>query len=589
MDSRDIATLQHPDSDGAEAPLKVLLVDDDAFNRQYMAILLQAGGFSVLHAADGREAVAAFREHRPDLVFMDIVMPGMDGYEATQIIKAESTEGHVPVIFLTALTDTESLSKCLSCGGDDFLTKPYNDIILRAKLNAHARIRRLTVALNERNRQLHQFRHRTEREHRVAERVFSNTLAAGQVAHGAVSFRVSPLAIFNGDVFQCSLAPDGSLIVLLGDFTGHGLTAAIGALPVSEIFSTLVRNGRTLGQIAFELNHRLREILPEDMFFAAVLLSMSADGRAATVWSGGLPDLLLFDTQQRLRGRVSSQHMPLGILDDDEFDAQLQTIPLCHGDRLYLYTDGVIEARRDDQTIFGDDNLIDALSSVSRTDSAVDAVVAALTRFVGDSSQSDDVSIIEVRSEPTGSTAAEGEACTSSGAMPWQLSIPLRGESLRRINPVPQLASLLRGTPIPEEHRDLICTLLAEMYSNAVEHGVLGMDSRPKEDESSYVEYYEARKRDLADVRDGYVNIALEYTPQLFGGELLLRVQDSGKGFPIDPSEQHSPADNEEFHGMDLLRSLCEELHYDRSSNTLEAVYRWSTPGASQSSESFVI
>lgn len=178
-------------------------------------------------------------------------------------------------------------------------------------------------------------------------------------------------------------------------------------------------------------------------------------------------------------------------------------------------------------------------------------------------------------------SALANEARNTSGEMPWQLSVPLQGEALRRINPVPWLARMLACSGVPEQHRDVICTLLAEMYSNAVEHGLLSMDSRIKQHEAGYVDYYDARIRDLQAVRDGFITLSMAFSPQPNGGALILRVQDSGQGFAFDPNEQHSPADDEVFHGMDLMRVLCEKLTYDRASNTLEAVYRWTDVTAS--------
>lgn len=185
--------------------------------------------------------------------------------------------------------------------------------------------------------------------------------------------------------------------------------------------------------------------------------------------------------------------------------------------------------------------------------------------------------------EPSGTEqdTTANDVPIAHGEMPWQLRIPLNGDALRRINPVPTLAGMLSASGIPEQHRDVICTLLSEMYSNAVEHGVLAMDSTIKQHEAGYVDYYTARIRDLPAVGEGFINITLEYSPQPQGAVLILRIQDSGQGFSVDPHQQHSPADDEAFHGMDLMRSLCEKLTYDRDSNTLEAIYRWHDAPAS--------
>lgn len=556
--------------------LRVLIADDEDFNRTYLQILLSAQGYQCLEASNGQQAVDIFKQEQPDIVIMDVLMPTMDGYTATQLIKRQSQHSHVPVIFLTGLTDTPALSKCIASGGDDFITKPFNELILTAKINAHARIRRLTVDIEARNKQLAYFKSLTEREHVIAERVLSRTLASGQVQPTNVRTHLSPVALFNGDMFQTAVSPYGDLFILLGDFTGHGLSAAIGTLPVNEVFHALVRNERGVGQIALELNQRLANILPDDMFLAAAILSISRDGTELNLWAGGLPEIILTDSRGKMREKLAPQHMPLGILQDFEFDTAVQNRTLALGDRLYLYTDGVTEARGANGEMFGDQRLIETLAEANDKD-RIACVLRTLEAFTHGHDQTDDISLIEISAEPI---IVDPLAAPTGrpGTFPWQLTIPLRGESLCTVNPIPYLFEVLSRTDIPVDHRDIICTLLSELYSNSVEHGVLGLDSSGKAHEDGYVEYYAKRVTDLPHVNKGFVNLSIGYAPLATGGRLTMTVQDSGTGFLSDPLKVHSTADDERFHGLDMLRQLCETLNYDRATNTMRAVYRWNEP-----------
>ena len=127
--------------------LRVLIVDDDETNCLVLSAMLAKEGYTVLTAADGQEALVVFDREQPDMVLMDVMMPVMDGYEATRRMKACTGERFVPVIFLTALQDQAALVDCIACGGDDFLTKPYKRPILRAKLKALERVRALYATL----------------------------------------------------------------------------------------------------------------------------------------------------------------------------------------------------------------------------------------------------------------------------------------------------------------------------------------------------------------------------------------------------------------------------------------------------------
>ena len=137
--------------------LDILLADDDPTSSALTAAILRSQGHLVRLAADGAEAVALFGEKEPDLVLLDVLMPVMDGYQAAIQIRKITTGRFIPIIFLTALTDDNDLTRCIEAGGDDFLSKPYTPAILNAKIMAMDRIRHLYGELEK-------YKQRTEEE-----------------------------------------------------------------------------------------------------------------------------------------------------------------------------------------------------------------------------------------------------------------------------------------------------------------------------------------------------------------------------------------------------------------------------------------
>lgn len=133
--------------------MKVLVVDDTATNRQILQAFLRKLKFVVISADDGAQAVDRFRDEQPDIVLMDVMMPVMDGFEATRRIKAASTRW-VPVVFLSALDKEENLVAGLDAGGDDYLAKPINFVILEAKLRSLVRTLGLQRRLDEEVRRI---------------------------------------------------------------------------------------------------------------------------------------------------------------------------------------------------------------------------------------------------------------------------------------------------------------------------------------------------------------------------------------------------------------------------------------------------
>ncbi len=116
---------------------KILVVDDDATNLKYLLIRLTQAGFEISQATSGNEALELLDNYLPDLILLDIKMPGLDGFEVCRIVKQMEQTEDIPIIFLTALTDTVDKVKGFDAGGVDYVTKPINFDELNARINAH--------------------------------------------------------------------------------------------------------------------------------------------------------------------------------------------------------------------------------------------------------------------------------------------------------------------------------------------------------------------------------------------------------------------------------------------------------------------
>ena len=380
----------------AAPPLKILIVDDDPDSRALLRRFLKGEGFEIFSAEDGREGVERFKEVRPDIVLMDVMMPVMDGYEAARAIKAAAGERFVPVIFLTAVHDEKALARCVEYGGDDFLTKPYSRVILQAKIEALRRVRGLYRTLQAQRDELARHENRLRREQELAERVFSRIMTRGRVEAHNIRYLSQPAAISNGDLLLADRNEDGHQYVLLGDFTGHGLSAAMGALPVSQLFHRQVAEGAGVKEMVLALNEAVREVLPTGMFFAAALLEYIPEGMTVTLWSGGLPEALFYHGAAgdgRLE-RFSSRNLPMGVVGSAEMEPEVEVLRVARGDRFYLYSDGVIEARSEAEDLFGEERLEACLTG--DPDGFFDGIVTTLERFRGEHLQEDDISLLEL-------------------------------------------------------------------------------------------------------------------------------------------------------------------------------------------------
>ena len=173
-------------------PLRILIADDNETDRMILRTIVRKEGHEVILAANGAEAVRLFEENKPDLILLDVMMPVLDGLGAASAIRELLKEDYVPIIFLTSLQDAESLAQCLNSGGDDFMSKPYNRVILKAKIKAFGRMRSMHEKLQEHNRHM-------LLEQQVAKTIFDNVAHSGCLDLDNIRFSLSPLSVLNGD------------------------------------------------------------------------------------------------------------------------------------------------------------------------------------------------------------------------------------------------------------------------------------------------------------------------------------------------------------------------------------------------------
>lgn len=552
-----------------QASLHILIAEDSASDRLLLQKLLQRQGHEVVAVENGREAVARYRERRPDIVLLDALMPEMDGIAAAREMRSIAGSALIPIIFLTSLTSPQDLAACLAAGGDDFLTKPYNPVILEAKIRAFDRLRRLHDEVM------------TQREHLIAEQqaaklIFDRIIRLGALDAPCIKYLMSPMAIFDGDVLLACRQPDGDMLVLLGDFTGHGLPAAIGIMPLAEIFYGMGAKGFGLEAILREINGRLKAVLPASVFCCATAAHINYGDRYLEIWAGGLPDGVLFNSRSRSLTRIPSAHVPLGILPPHRFEYHPLIVELEEGTDLYLWSDGISEAHNAEGEMFGEERLL-ALFDAPREDK-FGLITDSLRDFTGSDRQSDDYSLVRVSPGEDVLPLSRHNRVRFPAYSPgeWTLDYEIRAESMKTQDPVPLLMHMLMQVPGLRAHGSAIGTILSELYSNALEHGLLGLSSGLKQDADGFRRYYRLRSERLHNLsEDACIRIHLEVMPLQHGGLLRLRMVDSGPGFDVAAPTGPGGVPSYYGRGLKLLASLCRRVEYSPPGNEVVAEFSW--------------
>lgn len=557
--------------------LKILIAEDSDSDRLILRAIVRKQGHDVITARNGIEAVDAFRRERPHLVLLDALMPQMGGLEAAQQIKALAGEALVPIIFLTSLSDADELARCLEVGGDDFLSKPYNRTILAAKINAFNRMRVMHETL-QLQRDLIQARNdRLVHEQNTARRVFDNIAHSGCLDAPNIRYLMSAKSIFNGDVLFASPKPAGGFHLLLGDFTGHGLPAAIGAVPLAEIFYGMTVKGFGIADILREVNTKLHRILPTGLFCCAAMVDFNLHTRQMEVWNGGLPEGYLLHPDGS-RTLLRSRHVPLGVLAPERFSAACERYTLDLSERILFFSDGLLEAARADGEMFGMTRVQSVLESCRDPGAAFDAVSAALTGFVADDGMRDDVTLVEVVMVPENMFRGSRPLpdLPATGPRHWSLSYEVGGETLRDFNPIPLLLQICTQVPGLRLHSGAIYTVLTELFSNALEHGLLKLSSQIKRSPDGFRDYYSERERRLDALQSDSIRFEIEHLPATDGGHLHISVKDSGAGFDVAALTAGAPGDMlYAGRGIPLLDALCDKVEWSESGNHVAVSYRW--------------
>ncbi|WLH25589.1 fused response regulator/phosphatase [Pseudomonas sp. FP215] len=558
--------------------LTILIAEDSAADRLLLASIIRRQGHQVLTVSNGAEAIEVFARERPQLVLMDALMPVMDGFEAARQIKQLAGEALVPIIFLTSLRESEALAQCLDAGGDDFLPKPYNPLILAAKINAMDRLRRLQATVLQQRDLIAKHHEHLMHEQRAAKAVFDKVAHSGCInAAPNIRYLQSPYALFNGDLLLAAYTPSGDMHVLLGDFTGHGLPAAIGAMPLAEVFYGMTAKGYGLTQTLREMNAKLKRILPVDMFCCATLLCLSAQRRAVEVWNGGMPEGYVHEVATGRRTPLMSRHLPLGVLSAEAFDDSTEVWPMALGDRVFLLSDGVLDTADANDQLFGAERLQQVFAANREPDRLFEDIEQALAAFRGQAR--DDVSMVEITLQAGQPLRAAEPMYADSGQscpLDWSVSFEFRAQTLRAYNPLPYLLQLLLEIHGLREQSGALYSVMAELYSNALEHGVLGLDSRLKRDAQGFAQYYHQRHERLAQLDSGYVRVHVQVVPTDKGGKLTLRLEDSGQGFDVE-QELARPVDIDRLsgRGLSLVRQLSSAVGWSDGGRSVCVEFCW--------------
>ena len=552
----------------------VLVVDDDLTNRLILCALLKDSGYSYIEAVNGEEAVQAVEEYYIDIVLLDVMMPVMNGYEAAKIIKHRQSR-FIPIIFLTAMTDEVALAKCIESGGDDFLTKPFNHVLLNSKIDSMLRIAGLYRSIEDQHNEIKEKNLLIQQEMIVTKKLFEkiihNDLRGDKTG---LKYSMSPMSMFNGDLILAEKNQTSGLDVIIADFTGHGLSAAIGALPVTDVFHSMTQKCFTFTDMLVEVNLKLIELLPTHMFMATGFISVDRSNNVLSVINAGLPDMYLY-RKGKIVHVFKSKNIPLGIskLSASQFEIEMQSLE--YGDRLIAATDGIMEANNPQGEMFGLGRLLKTFEDNTHSNELFDSVLESCIRFCEGAEQTDDITLLEVcHLEDVEYASDKALQYEHKEASEWSIEFSMDIQGLRQFDVLPYIMQAVNQLQPLESGRTSVHTVLTEMFANALDHGILKLDSSMKNTPQGYMDFYQEKQKRLESMEEGNIQVSLRHElNREGGGRLSLHLMDSGEGYDF----KNANIDKNQYsgRGLQLVSSLCTEVKVLGKGNSVMAYYDW--------------
>lgn len=563
--------------------MKILLAGAESSEQSLFDSLSRRKGHLLSYSQDNKQTLEKIKQNQIDLIVLGSHLSRDEGVVLIKSVKELLHSQYLPILAITDSSHQDKIQAYVDVGIDDFISSIYSEPMLDAKLELIERVKNFAKQYQKSSLALGVHEQHLENDIQVAKVIFAKILKEGCLDIPNIKYTLSPNFSYKGELLIAQKKPNNDLCLMLGDFPGHGLQASIGAIAIAEIFYAMIAKGYSLKHLLQEINKRLKAIFPPSIFCRACVVDMDMVARRARIWNAGMPDCYLLRPGEGIRVIASGHQFPLGIVTHDHFEAQIQEINLEYGDKIYILSDEILKIENSVNGRMTPDKLFSLLKECENSATFFDDVQKKLLEYAGNIVEFEKPTIAEITLLSIEQKDAEGKLIPQtnrSHMQDWQFSLELHPVSLREFDPLPLLLDLMMECPDLHDHRGAIYTILAELYSNALEHGVLKMDSSLKSEKDGFAKYYEVRNKRLQDLAEGYIRFTIKHKPIGQGGEIEIRIEDSGEGFNYQHlNTQLKKSVLYSGRGIPLIKHLADEIHFEDKGNRVCVKFRFG-PGS---------
>jgi len=376
----------------------VLAVDDTPENLDVVKNIL-VPDYTVKVATTGALALKIAAKQPPDIILLDVMMPEMDGYEVCRRLKSDPATAEIPIIFLTAKDQTADEAEGFSLGAADYIHKPVNPQILKARVATHVALKRSIDDLHELSEALALAKERMENELNVAHDLQKSMLPDVVPAshHFELCASMDAAREVGGDFYDYFMPNDEELWFCVADVSGKGVPSALFMAMTKILLKSRSQDDRTSSKVMTRVNSILAEDNPECMFVTVFLGVLQVSSGTVTYTNAG-HNLPLIKRANGTVETVPDLHGPiLGVQEGIEYGES--SIELGPEDTLLVYTDGVTEAMDIEEQLYSGSRLENLLLSIERptAESLLKTVLTSVDEFAVGAEQADDITMIALR------------------------------------------------------------------------------------------------------------------------------------------------------------------------------------------------
>jgi serine phosphatase RsbU (regulator of sigma subunit) len=371
-----------------KSPPLILIVDDNPANVEIFQMRLAANNYKIITAMDGEAALRMAKNHLPDLILLDIMMPKMDGISACRHIKSDPSLPFMPIIMVTAKAASQDIVAGLEAGGDEYLTKPVDHAALVSRVRSMLRIKELHDTVQEQSAQL---KFQLETATKIQSLFYPGI---PELEGGSHIWGISvPAAYLGGDFYDVIPLSDGSLLAYVADVSDKGVPAALIMAALSTKIRSEAQLQNEIDKLMESINNSTCQLISEEGFFITIVLARywPDSGRTQIIVGGHLPPLWL--DESGIRKVPPASGMCLGVTPETSY--KTIEIALSPGESVLFCTDGVIEACNENKEFLGNGRLVDFLTK-SKGPPRGKGLLEFVRRWQGNTPANDDITILEI-------------------------------------------------------------------------------------------------------------------------------------------------------------------------------------------------